>query len=321
MRDPSPRVSIVIAAFQAETLVAGALKQVGELTFTDYELILVDDGSTDGTAAAFRAAAATNSRIRLVELSENGGLGAARAAGFSAARGTFIWNIDIDDEWPGDALDTLVAASSGADVVVGSAWRQDAQRRVLLPAPRLPSGSTGADALRLLLTGELTGHLWNKLIRRELFDESVYSDARVHSDLTMVAAVFARAASVVSVDPVVYTYVSRDGSNIRSRRPRGPGLAAASNAVRQAVAQAAPHLTALREYRRFFARSIVLSALRDSARADYSETERRERFDAARRQITAPAIAELVRCGDTKSAALLVLACLSRRGFMRVMSA
>lgn len=321
MRDPSVRVSIVIAAYQAEALVLGALAQVRELTFTDFEVILVNDGSTDGTSAVLHAAAAADPSIRVIELSENGGVGVARAAGFAAARGEFIWNVDVDDRWPADALDTLVGASAGADVVVGSAWRESADRRVLLPAPALPRGSTGADALRLLLAGGLTGHLWNKLIRRQLFDESIYSDARVHSDLTILAAVLGRSTSVVSVDSVVYTYVSREGSNIRSSRPRGDGLAAASRSVRQAVADAAPHLQGSREYTRFFARSIVLSALRDSVRGDYGDRERRTRFDSARREVTASAVAELVRCGDLKSAALLVLARLSRRGFTRVMAA
>lgn len=94
---PAPLVSVVVPAFNAAATVERALASVLSQSFGDLELIVVDDASTDDTAA--RVAAMDDPRIRLLRLDENGGESRAMNAGIAAARGTHIAFQDADDEW------------------------------------------------------------------------------------------------------------------------------------------------------------------------------------------------------------------------------
>ncbi len=88
-----------------------------------FEVVLVDDGSLDGTASAAAALAKADPRVRLVSLSPNRGLGAALRAGFAAARGEWIATLDADLTFrPGALQELLAKADEGADLVAGSPY-------------------------------------------------------------------------------------------------------------------------------------------------------------------------------------------------------
>lgn len=91
-----PRFSVVIPAFNREDCILAAIESVRAQEITDWEIIVVDDGSTDQTAA--RVEALTDDRIRLIRQTNRGG-SAARNTGIDAARGQFIAFLDSDDVW------------------------------------------------------------------------------------------------------------------------------------------------------------------------------------------------------------------------------
>ena len=93
-----PRISVVIPAFQSETRIGRTLARLKQQTFTDFEIVVVNDGSTDGTAAAIERAMAEDARIRVVEQS-NLGLARARNRGVNESRGDVIAFLDDDDLW------------------------------------------------------------------------------------------------------------------------------------------------------------------------------------------------------------------------------
>ena len=110
-------VSVVIPLYNKAYTVAHTLATVQAQTYTDYEIIVVDDGSTDGGADVVRSVC--DSRIRLI-MQANAGVSAARNRGISEARGEFIAFLDADDEWKPDYLSTqmqLVEKYSGCDVL------------------------------------------------------------------------------------------------------------------------------------------------------------------------------------------------------------
>ena len=96
LSDP-PSVSVVIPAYNRAATIVAAIDSVLRQTWTDFELIVVDDGSTDGTLAA--AAAVADPRLRLVPAPRNLGAAGARNLGVEEARGTWIAFQDSDDEW------------------------------------------------------------------------------------------------------------------------------------------------------------------------------------------------------------------------------
>jgi glycosyltransferase involved in cell wall biosynthesis len=101
----APHVSVVIPAFNAASTIEAALASVSAQTFQDYELIVVDDGSTDDTAAVVAHTAPGATVVR----QENGGPGRARNAGIRASRGRLIAFLDADDEWLPHKLEAQVA--------------------------------------------------------------------------------------------------------------------------------------------------------------------------------------------------------------------
>ena len=122
--EPTVRVSIVIPAYNAAPFIRSALQSVLAQTVADLELIVVDDASTDDTAAVVRQLAASDRRIRLVENSENLGPGASRNRGFDLARGEWIALLDADDQFLPDRIEKLLALGEqhNSEMVSDNLW-------------------------------------------------------------------------------------------------------------------------------------------------------------------------------------------------------
>jgi glycosyltransferase involved in cell wall biosynthesis len=111
-------------AYNAAAYIEAAIASVRRQTVTDFELIVIDDGSSDRTAEVVGRIAAADPRVRLMT-KENGGPGPARNAGFHAARAPLLAFLDSDDEWAPAFLERQLAilqSRPDVDVVFGNAW-------------------------------------------------------------------------------------------------------------------------------------------------------------------------------------------------------
>ncbi len=113
------RASIVIPAYNAQRFIAGAVTSARAQTLRDIEIIVVDDGSRDGTATAALDAAGNDPRVRVICYETNRGAAHARNVALAAARGTWIAPLDADDAFSADRLARLVplAEAVGADLL------------------------------------------------------------------------------------------------------------------------------------------------------------------------------------------------------------
>jgi glycosyltransferase involved in cell wall biosynthesis len=132
-----PRVSVVTPVWNAAATLAEAVASVRAQTLPDWEMILVDDGSTDRSRALAEALAAAEPRLRVLGWAENRGAAAARNAGIRAARGRYIAFLDADDRWRPEKLALQLAATAEAPFVFSAYGRMDAAGRRLgeVPAP------------------------------------------------------------------------------------------------------------------------------------------------------------------------------------------
>ena len=121
-------ISIVMPCYNCETSLARTVRCVQAQTVSDWELIAVDDGSTDGTGAALDGLAQNDARIRAIHQA-NGGVSRARNIGMAAAGGEWLAFVDADDVLPPDALQTLLTLDDGAaDIPFGIRTRADAKK-------------------------------------------------------------------------------------------------------------------------------------------------------------------------------------------------
>lgn len=105
---PIPRVSVVITAFNRADTIARAVDSVRRQTLSDWEIVLVDDASTDDTMAV--AEGLGEPLLRLIRNPVNRGIGGAKNVGIDAARGAFVAFLDSDDDWDPEKLDRQLAA-------------------------------------------------------------------------------------------------------------------------------------------------------------------------------------------------------------------
>lgn len=109
VQDDARLVSVITAAFNAETFIAETIASVQAQTLGDWEMLVADDGSTDRTAEIVEAIAQEDPRVKLIRLPQNGGVAAARNAALARARGRFIAFLDSDDLWQPAKLERQTA--------------------------------------------------------------------------------------------------------------------------------------------------------------------------------------------------------------------
>ena len=171
--EASPELSIVIPCFNEEQrlprtieLIEQYLARVG----TPYELILVDDGSIDGTRQIMDAAAERNRSVRLEALPQNRGKGRALAEGVGAARGVEILVTDADLSTPIEEIDKLRAElRNGAGVAIASRALKGSRVEVSQPAYRVVMGK----AFNLLVQTVLLPGIWDTQCGFKLFRADV----------------------------------------------------------------------------------------------------------------------------------------------------
>jgi len=171
-----PLVSVIIPAFNAERTLATTLESLRSQTLSDLEIVVIDDGSTDRTAAV--AAAFPDPRICVVS-SPNGGLAAARNRGLERASGRYVSFLDADDLWSAEKLESQVQALRARPRgVVAYSWTAilDADGRFLFA--KMPCRYEGI-VHETLLVNLFVGSGSNVMIDRERlsiearFDESL----------------------------------------------------------------------------------------------------------------------------------------------------
>ena len=119
-----PIVSIIVPVYNAEETLRRCIESVLNQGFTDFELLLVDDGSTDSSAGICREYENGDRRVRVIR-KENTGVSDTRNLGLSEARGTFVQFLDSDDWITPDATSLMVRAArdSGANMVIADFYR------------------------------------------------------------------------------------------------------------------------------------------------------------------------------------------------------
>jgi glycosyltransferase involved in cell wall biosynthesis len=162
-----PKISIVIPAYNAESTIIETIESVQKQTFSDFEIIIIDDGSTDNTVEVIKNI--HDRRIQVISY-EHRGVSAARNQGISYANGELIAFLDADDLWTPDKLELQLAAlEKYPEAGVAYSWTYFMYQQGKVIKPGHPVYFKG-DVYANLLVENFLAHGSNPLIRRQVID-------------------------------------------------------------------------------------------------------------------------------------------------------
>lgn len=183
-----PKISVIIPVYNGEATIERACRSVLEQDYPNVELVLVDDGSKDGTFSILEKLAGENARVVPVR-QENGGVSKARNTGLENATGEYLMFLDADDELAPDVLTQAMelAAAQDCDIVAGSCVRIRPDGSSFLsdmPIPEDPCLWQGEDALCASLRDHPSTYaVWGKLYRRSAIGATRFVEGkRLHED-------------------------------------------------------------------------------------------------------------------------------------------
>ena len=210
------RFSIIVPVYNAEAFLTGCVESVCRDAGSDWELILVNDGSTDGSGALCQRLAEQDPRIWVIH-QQNLGPGGARNTGLHQARGEYIWFVDSDDHIAPGALEVLRRACDRQEADLYSFdYFADSGKGPLQPVRAGDGPENTPFTLRehpeFLRSMPAT---WMRLWKRSLFVENGISfpdRAFYGEDLRTSVKLFAAAQSIVLLHEPLYCYLDRPGS-------------------------------------------------------------------------------------------------------------
>lgn len=210
--DRKPLLSVIVPVYNVKDYVERCVDSIINQTYRNLEILIVDDGSTDGSGALCDVLAGRDGRIRVFHTA-NGGLSAARNVGIDAASGALIGFVDSDDWIEPDMYEFLygLMMEYGADISVCGNYFDSSGRSVVQRVTQKPLILGHKEAMDLLGEDKLMkNYAWDKLYRRELFDGGLRFPVGVYfEDIAVMYKIMDRAAKVVMFGQPKYHYIYR----------------------------------------------------------------------------------------------------------------
>lgn len=215
-------ISVIVPVYNVRFCLEECLESILGQSYADLEIILIDDGSTDGSGAVCDAYAARDERIRVIH-QPNRGLSAARNAGLEIARGEYISFVDSDDYLLPDALETLLSLClthhAEFSLCAHDKLTPDGRRRPWKPALagdtfRIISGPAKMKAY--VAESSIPSAVWGKLYARELFREIRFPAGKLYEDLIVTYRLVHAASRIAISGSCGYVYRIRPGSIVNS---------------------------------------------------------------------------------------------------------
>ncbi len=213
-------ISVIIPVYKVEKYLRECVDCILMQSYTDFELILVDDGSPDRCGEICEEYSRRDGRVRVIH-QENQGLSGARNTGMEAANGDYITFVDSDDRVSPQYLSVLYKAltDTDADISVCRALTfADGETPRAKPDHIKKKVCSGKKACVMLYDGraEVTVQACGKLYRTKLIGDTRFPLGRLHEDQAFTPLIFYRAGKVAAVDAELYYYRERNDSITRN---------------------------------------------------------------------------------------------------------
>ena len=202
----TPKISVIMLTYNRENLVSRAIESILAQTETDFEFIIVDNGSSDRSGIIADTYAAKDSRIKVIHR-ERGNIGSGRNTGLDAVRGSYVTFIDDDDWAEKDFLEFLynLAVENDADVAIcGAADKVFQEKKIMNAAEAL---------IELMWRKKYNMAFPTKLFCRRLADTLRFPEEGAYDDIALMYRLLAEANKVAYHSLPKYTFYRHEGNN------------------------------------------------------------------------------------------------------------
>lgn len=216
-------ISVIVTAYNIKDYLPRCLDSLLKQTYGNLEVIVVDDGSTDGTADICDEYVAKNERICVIH-KENGGPSSARNAGLAIAHGEYIGYVDGDDWTEPEMYEQMLAAciANRAEIAICT-YRQVGKGGF----NTTPTGNVLAlsceEALEIYISGHPQYHIyhsvWSKLFKREIIRDITFREGRKSEDIMYTTQAMTKASKCVFLDTPYYNYMMDREDSIMNTKP------------------------------------------------------------------------------------------------------
>ncbi len=214
----NPAISVIVPVYNVEAYVRKSLQSIADQTFTDWECIVVDDGSTDGSGAICDEFAARDPRFKVIH-QQNQGLPGARNTGLAVAQGRYIGFIDSDDYIHPDMYQVLLTAieQTDSDIAMVQTRKVSSLDQPFLPNPPIEYRIMNREQLfyhwfvEPFVTKSIV-FVWNKLYKRGLIGSERFEDITPCEDYEFNILMILRCKRTVIANQVMHHWVMRKSS-------------------------------------------------------------------------------------------------------------
>lgn len=167
--EQTPKISVIVPVYNVEKYLSRCIESILSQTFTDFELLLIDDGSTDNSSNICDMYALKDNRIRVFH-KKNGGVSSARNLGLDNAKGKWITFVDSDD-WIGiDFLSELIVGNS--DLIIGGKTNTGCRNDIKTYKPQIYQEQFIGKCLATTILDDIFRAPWGKLFKKEIIDNN-----------------------------------------------------------------------------------------------------------------------------------------------------
>ena len=213
-----PIISIIVPIYNVGKYLPKCIESILNQTFKNFELILVNDGSTDNSGVVCDDYAKKDTRIKVIH-KYNGGLSSARNAGLYVAKGEYIGFVDPDDYIDKNMYEKLyrLCIDNNSDIAIcrfnreinGKIQNKESTEEII--------ELNNMEAMNELFKGNLYRFsLCNKLFSKKCFNDVLFPEERIHEDLSTTYKLFANSKKAVYINYCGYIYVRRENSILTS---------------------------------------------------------------------------------------------------------
>ena len=212
-------ISVIVPVYNVEKYLERCIDSILKQTYSDLEILLIDDGSSDKSGKICDEYAKKDNRIKVIH-KKNGGISDVRNVGIENAKGDYIGFVDSDDYIADDMFETLYKLSNenNADISIVSFYEMYNGKLIGVRDDKTLTKMDKQEALKeLLIDTNIQSYMWNKLFKKELFDNLRFPLGKNFEDIATVLLIFERANKVVLLQEPKYYYLRRDDSIVGHR--------------------------------------------------------------------------------------------------------